>query len=167
MLDRSWLHGSAQDETNVGVNLNGMTNVAVVDSYFSDFHCIAKTGTCTDAHAVTGGTGDTPGWSLQDPGQLPGSFGRRGHVRRRRGYSTPTDITITGNHFWKPWQWMPGNSIPLSAGADGNPFIVKNHLELKNAVRVLVEANLMENSWGGFSQTGYGILLTPEEPTHA
>jgi len=29
-------------------------------------------------------------------------------------------------------------------------------------VRVLVEANLMENTWGGFSQTGYGILVTPK-----
>jgi hypothetical protein len=40
--------------------------------------------------------------------------------------------------------------------------VVKNHLELKNAVRVLIEANLMENCWGGFTQTGYGILLTPK-----
>src|SRR6202051_3428985 len=47
-------------------------------------------------------------------------------------------------------------------GANGNPFIVKHHLELKNAVRVLVAANLMENSWGGFSQPGYAILLTPK-----
>jgi hypothetical protein len=29
-------------------------------------------------------------------------------------------------------------------------------------MRVLVEANLLENSWGGFSQTGYSILLTPK-----
>jgi len=39
---------------------------------------------------------------------------------------------------------------------------VKNHLELKNAARVLIEANLMENVWGGFSQTGHAILLTPK-----
>jgi hypothetical protein len=45
---------------------------------------------------------------------------------------------------------------------DGHPFIVKNHLELKNATRVLIEANLMENNWGGFSQTGYGLLLSPK-----
>jgi hypothetical protein len=56
---------------------------------------------------------------------------------------------------------MKGNQ-PFVGAADGNPFIVKNHLELKNAVRVLVEANLMENVWGGFSQTGHGILLTPK-----
>jgi hypothetical protein len=47
-------------------------------------------------------------------------------------------------------------------GTTGKPFIVKNHLELKNAVRVLVDSNLMENVWGGFSQTGFSILLTPK-----
>jgi hypothetical protein len=35
-------------------------------------------------------------------------------------------------------------------------------LELKNATRVLVEANLMENNWGGFSQNGFSILLSPK-----
>ncbi len=50
---------------------------------------------------------------------------------------TPTDIEILNNHFWKPWQWMKGNPNFIG-GADGNPFVVKNHLELKNAVRVLV-----------------------------
>ncbi|MGA7647107.1 MAG: hypothetical protein WBW01_11380, partial [Terriglobales bacterium] len=47
-------------------------------------------------------------------------------------------------------------------GPEGNPFIVKNHMELKNAVRVLAEANLMDNVWGGFSQTGFAVLLTPK-----
>src|ERR1700675_2313908 len=41
IVDRSWLHGLAQDETHAGVGLNGMTYAAVVDSYFSDFHCIS------------------------------------------------------------------------------------------------------------------------------
>src|SRR5216684_6073656 len=59
VVDRSWLHGALQDETHNGVNLDGMTNVAVVDSYFSDFHCIAMTGSCTDSHAVAGGVSDT------------------------------------------------------------------------------------------------------------
>ncbi len=47
-------------------------------------------------------------------------------------------------------------------GSNGDPFIVKNFLELKNAQRVLIEANIMENTWGGFSQNGYAILLTPK-----
>jgi hypothetical protein len=74
---------------------------------------------------------------------------------------TPTDITITSNHMWKPMQWMPGNK-PFVGGLGNHPFIVKNHVELKNAVRVLIEANLMENTWGGFSQFGFGLLLTPK-----
>ena len=47
-------------------------------------------------------------------------------------------------------------------GADGHPFIVKNLFELKNAKRVLLDSNIMENTWGGFSQVGFAILLTPK-----
>src|SRR5439155_21821335 len=28
--------------------------------------------------------------------------------------------------------------------------------------RVLFEGNILENTWGGFSQSGYSILLTPK-----
>jgi len=48
------------------------------------------------------------------------------------------------------------------AANSGKPFIVKNIFELKNAQRVLFEGNILENSWGGFSQTGFAILLTPK-----
>jgi hypothetical protein len=161
IFDRMWLHGQAQDETHAGVNVDGMANVAVVDSYFSDFKCIAGAGKCTDAHAIAGGVSNT-----QDgPFKIQDNFleASTEAVMFGGGASTmtPTDITIVNNHFWKPWQWMHGNN-PYVGGPDGQPFVVKNHLELKNAVRVLIEANLMENSWGGFSQTGYGILLTPK-----
>jgi hypothetical protein len=161
VVDRSWLHGGLQDETHNGVSLNGMTNAAVVDSYFSDFHCIAITGACTDAQAIGGGISDTQdGPFLIQDNFLEASgegimFGGGGAT------ATPTDIEILGNHFWKPWQWKPGNT-PFVGGANGHPFIVKNHLELKNAVRVLVDSNLMENVWGGFSQSGDSILLTPK-----
>ena len=40
--------------------------------------------------------------------------------------------------------------------------MVKNLFELKNAQRVLFDSNIMENTWGGFSQAGFAILLTPE-----
>ena len=60
VIDRCWVHGSLLDETARGVYLGGSTYVAVVDSYFNDFHCIAMTGTCTDAQAVTGGNSRVP-----------------------------------------------------------------------------------------------------------
>jgi hypothetical protein len=161
IVDRSYFHGQQQDETHDGVNFNGMTNGAVIDSYFSDFHCIAGTGECVDSHAIAGGTSDTQDGPFKIQGNFLEASGEAVMFGGGAANLTPTDITITGNHFWKPWQWMKGNT-PFVGGSNGNPFIVKNHLELKNAIRVLVEANLMENSWGGFSQSGYGILLTPK-----
>ncbi len=161
VVDRSWLHGNPQDETNDGVNLDGATNVAVVDSYFSDFHCIAISGTCTDAHAVAGGVSNTQDGPFKIQDNFLEASGEAVMFGGGAANLTPTDIQVMGNHFWKPWQWMPGNSN-FVGGPDGHPFIVKNHLELKNAVRVLVEANLMENVWGGFSQDGSALLLTPK-----
>ncbi|MBZ5664227.1 MAG: putative Ig domain-containing protein [Acidobacteriia bacterium] len=161
VFDRMWLHGQAQDETHNGVSLGGTTNVAVVDSYFNDFKCIAGTGKCTDAHAISGGVSNTQDGPYKIQNNFLEASGEGVMFGGGAATMTPTDITIVNNHFWKPWQWMKGNN-PFVGGPDGHPFIVKNHLEMKNAVRVLVEANLMENSWGGFSQTGYGILLTPK-----
>jgi hypothetical protein len=74
---------------------------------------------------------------------------------------TPTDIEIRRNHMFKPIIWMKGQPGYVG-GADGNPFIVKNHFELKSAQRVLFEANILENTWGGFSQAGAAVLLTPK-----
>ncbi|PYV64852.1 MAG: hypothetical protein DMG95_03310, partial [Acidobacteria bacterium] len=75
--------------------------------------------------------------------------------------TTPTDIEIRQNHFFKPMTWMIGQP-GFVGGPTGNAFMVKNHLELKNASRVLIEGNIFENTWGGFSQAGYSILLTPK-----
>jgi len=161
IVDRSWLHGNAQDETSDGFAMSGGTYIAVVDSYFNDFHCISDKGSCTDAHAVSAGVGDTQDGPYKIQDNFLEASGEGVMFGGGAATMTPTDIEIIGNHFWKPWQWMPGNS-PFVGGPEGNPFIVKNHMELKNAVRVLVDANLMENSWGGFSQTGSGILICPK-----
>jgi hypothetical protein len=161
IVDRSWLHGATQDETYVGVSLDGMTNGAVIDSYFSDFHCISTTGLCSDAQAVEGGVSDTQDGPFLIQNNFLEAAGEAVMFGGGAATLTPADIEILGNHFWKPWQWMPGNQ-PFVGGPNGNPFVVKNHLELKNAVRVLVDSNLMENNWGGFTQSGYGILLNPK-----
>ena len=74
---------------------------------------------------------------------------------------TPTDIEIRRNYLFKPALWMSG-APGFIGGPTGQPFIVKNNFELKNAQRVLFEDNVLENSWGGFSQTGFSVLLTPK-----
>ena len=72
------------------------------------------------------------------------------------GTATPTDIEIRRNYLFKPMIWMKGQP-GFVGGVDGSPFIVKNLFELKNAQRVLFEGNVLENTWGGFSQTGFAI----------
>jgi len=144
------------DETARGVYLGGSTYVGVVDSYFSDFHCIAITGTCTDAQAINGGNSTVPVGVYKIVGNyLEGAaenvlFGGAG------GSRIPGDIEIRRNHMFKPLTWMPSQPDFI-----GKKFIVKNIFELKNAERVLFEGNVLENTWGGFSQVGYSILLTP------
>lgn len=159
ILDRVWAHGTAQDETKRGFEFGGISYASAIDSTFTDFHCISATGICTDASAVGGDSGDPVGPFKVVDNFLEASgenilFGGAG------GTITPTDIQISQNHFFKPLTWMKGQ-VGYVGAANGNPFIVKNLLELKNAQRVLVEANIMEYSWGGFSQTGYGIVVTP------
>jgi len=159
ILDRIWMHGSAQDDTKKGYELGGMAYASAIDSYFSDFHCVSVSGTCTDASAVGGGEGNPVG-----PFKVVNNFleasGENILLGGAQSATTPADIQISQNHFFKPLTWLKGQPGYVG-GADGNPFIVKNLLELKNAQRVLVEGNIMEYSWGGFSQNGYGILITP------
>ncbi len=161
VLDRSWVHGTTQDETQVGFGLSGTNNVAIVDSYFSDFHCTSITGSCTEAHALSRGMGNYQDGTYEIADNFLEASAQAILFGGGAATTTPTDITIHFNHFFKPWQWMPGNS-PFQGGVGGNPFIVRHHMELKNAIRVLAEDNLMEDVWGGFGEPGYAILVTPK-----
>jgi hypothetical protein len=166
VFDRVWMHGTAQDETTRGVALGGSTYVSIVDSYFSDFHCVSSTGSCTDAQAISGGLGSHP----MGPYKIVNNFleAAAENVLFGGGAATvtPADIEIRGNHMFKPLTWMKGQAGYVG-GTNGKPFIVKNLLELKNAQRVLMDGNIMDNSWGGFSQVGFAIVLTPKNQSAA
>jgi hypothetical protein len=161
VFDRVWMHGTAQDETARGIALQGMTDVAVVDSYFSDFHCVAMTGSCTDAQTLSNGGGRQPGGPYKIVNNFLEASGENILFGGAPATMTPADIEIRRNHLFKPMIWKPGES-GFVGGKSGRPFIVKNHFELKNAQRVLFEGNVLENVWGGFSQHGFSILLTPK-----
>jgi len=161
IFDRSWLHGTAQDETGRGIGLSGTTYVAIVDSYFSDFHCVSRTGACVDAQAIAGGNGDLPSGPYKIVDNFLEASAECFILGGGAATVTPTDIEIRRNHFFKPMTWLRGQPGYVG-GADGNAFGVKNLFELKNAQRVLFEANVLENTWGGFSQAGFAILLTPK-----
>jgi hypothetical protein len=180
VIDRDWIHGTAQDETTRGILLSGVTDAAIVDSYLNDFHCTAGIGACADAQTISGGTGPLP----QGNWKISGNFLEAstenilfGGVLKNS--VTPADITIVNNHLFKPLIWMPkqpgfvgGKETPTDkcagwdpTGAIGQcPFVVKNLFELKNAKRVLFEGNVLENVWPGFTQHGNAILLSGLNP---
>jgi hypothetical protein len=130
-----------------------------VDSFFTDFHC-ASHGACTDAQAIIGGLGDAPMGPYKIVNNFLESSGENILFGGGEATATPADIEIRRNHMFKPLTWMKGQPGFVS-GTNGNPFVVKNLFELKNAQRVLLEGNIMENSWGGVGQVGFAILLTP------
>jgi hypothetical protein len=161
VFDRVWMHGTPQDDTTRGIALGGSTYVSIVDSYFTDFHCVSATGSCTDAQAILGGLGSHP----MGPYKIVNNFLEASAENILFGGGaatvTPADIEIRHNHMFKPLTWMKGQPGYVG-GTNGNPFVVKNLFELKNAQRVLVDGNTMDDTWGGFSQAGFAILLTPK-----
>jgi hypothetical protein len=161
IFDRVWMHGTAHDDTTRGVSLGGSTYVSIIDSFLTDFHCVSVTGACTDAQAINGGLGNSPMGPYKIADNFLEASGQSILFGGGIATATPTDIEIRRNHMFKPFTWMKGQ-LGYVGGTNGNPFIVKNHFELKNAQRVLMDGNIMENSWGGFSQVGFAILLTPK-----
>jgi hypothetical protein len=161
VLDRVWMHGTTQDDTTRGVWLGGGTYISVIDSFFTDFHCVSLTGACGDSQAISGGIGNGPMGPYKITNNFLEAAGENMLFGGGPADGAPTDIQVSQNHMFKPLTWMKGQPGYVG-GTNGNPFTVKNLFELKNAQRVLLEGNIMENSWGGFSQMGFGILLTPK-----
>ncbi|MGO8793597.1 MAG: putative Ig domain-containing protein [Candidatus Sulfotelmatobacter sp.] len=153
VLDRLYIHGTPTDETRRGVDLSGGTSMAVQDSYISEFHCNAN-GDCVDSQAVAGGNGDQAmgPWKIDD--NFLEAAGENILFGGSAATQTPADIEIRFNHFFKPLFWMKGQP-----GFQAPAFVVKNHFEMKNAQRVLFDSNIAENTWGGFTQHGFSILM--------
>ena len=156
LLDHVYFHGTPTDETVRGIYTGGgVKNLTVENSYFADFHCKAL-GTCGDAQAINCGIGDGPdsGNYLFQNNYLEGAA--ENFICGGGGDQfTPTDITLQDNDIVKPSRWNP-----LSPDYAGIPWIVKNFVEFKNCVRCLVQRNRLIGDWGGYSQLGYGFLVT-------
>jgi hypothetical protein len=72
----------------------------------------------------------------------------------------PQDITITRNYLYKPMTWC------TTCGSwDGVSRVVKNSLELKMGIRVLIQGNVIANNWSGQGQNGFTFLITPRNQT--
>ncbi len=84
--------------------------MAVIDSYFNDFHCISKSGSCTDSHAVSGGVTTTQDGPyliqnnfLEAAGEavMMGGGARNLDAHRHHGHRQPllqADVMDAGQH---------------------------------------------------------------------
>ena len=161
IFDRNWVHPAEGLELAHGIGMNdGANTIAVINSYINGLNCVAIAGRCTDATALGGGRGKETVHTLKFYNNFLESSGENILFGGGASATNPTDIEIRRNHLFRPMLWKEGEP-GYAPSASGHPYIVKNNFELKSAVRVLFEANLLENTWGGFSQTGWAILLTP------
>ena len=161
VFDRNYIHPGENAEVAHGIGMvEGSRFVGIVNSYIGGLNCIAGTGKCTDATAIGGAHSDAPFGTFKIYNNFLESAGENILFGGGPSENSPTDLEIRRNHLFRPMIWKEGEP-GYTPSASGRPFIVKNNLELKSGVRVLFEANLLENSWGGFSQTGFSILLTP------
>jgi hypothetical protein len=160
IFDRNWVHPAEGVEVAHGIGMNdGAHTIAVINSYINGLNCVAVAGRCSDATALGGGRGKETVHTIKVYNNFLESAGENILFGGGASTTNPTDIEIRRNHLFRPMLWKEGEPgyVPT---ASGHPYIVKNNFELKSAVRVLFEANLLENTWGGFSQTGFSILLT-------
>lgn len=152
IVDRCYIHGHNKATImKYGVGLNCM-NGAVIDSYISDFHSIGF-----DAQAISGINGPGPFKILNNYLEASGENIMFGGGAPAISGLVPSDIEIRQNHMYKPLRWRVG-----APEYEGNHWTIKNLFELKTGIRVLLEGNILENSWADLpiGQSGYAILLT-------
>ena len=148
IFDRCYVHGDPAVGGRRGIAMN-VRRGAVIDSYFADFKEVGA-----DSQAIAGWGGAGPFKVVNNYLEGAGENLLFGGADPWVTNLIPSDIEIRRNYFFKPLSWKVGH--PTYAGT---PWTIKNLLELKNAQRVLLDGNLLENCWVG-SQAGDAVLFT-------
>jgi len=155
VFDRMYIHGNATLGTKRGIALNS-ARTAVVNCHISDCK-----GEGQDTQALCGWNGPGPFKIVNNYLEGAGENVMFGGANPAIQDLVPSDIEVRNNHFFKPLSWKEGH--PDYAGT---PWCVKNIFELKNAQRVLVEGNILENNWAD-CQNGFAVLITPRTQSGA
>ena len=138
ILDRSWVHGSADVDVRRGIAMH-CADCAVVDTWIEDIM------SASDAAAVWGWNGPGPIAIVNNYLEATGENIMFGGADAQIAGLNPSDIEIRRNHIRKDMAWR------------GGPYLIKTLIEFKSAVRVLVEGNVMENSWV-HAQNGFAAV---------
>jgi hypothetical protein len=109
----------------------------------------------SDCHSNNGDSQGIVGWNGPGPFLIKNNHIEGGHQAVFFGGAdpgianlSPSDITVIGNYITRPATWI-------------NVWQTKTIIETKNAKRMLLEGNVIENVWAD-AQVGYAILLKSE-----
>jgi hypothetical protein len=148
VIDRSWIHGFATQDVQRGVSLNG-SEITISNSYISEIH-----GRGYDTQAICGWNGPGPFHIINNYLEAAGENILFGGADPSISNLVPSNIEIRRNYLFKPLRWKM--SDPSYAGIH---WSVKNLLEIKMGRNIIIDGNVMENSWGD-AQIGYAVLFT-------
>ena len=149
IIDRCYLHALAGQELKRGVSLQS-GETWIINSWLSDFKSAEQ-----DSQAICGWNGPGPYHIVNNYVEAAGENILLGGADPWINQLVPSDIEIRGNTITKRLSWKEDD-----AGYGGQKWVVKNLLELKNAQRVVIDGNVIENCWRA-AQGGTSIVLTP------
>ena len=148
ILDRLWVHGFPTQTVQRGISLNS-AETSILNSHISDIHAVGF-----DTQAICGWNGPGPYKIINNYLEASGENVMFGGALTSIPDLVPSNIEIRRNYFFKPLSWKVDH--PSYAGI---PWSVINLLEFKNARNVIVDGNVLENSWTAV-QIGYAVLFT-------
>lgn len=142
IFDRVYIHGDPAVGQKRGIALNcGATQI--LNSYIADIKSVGQ-----DSQAIAGWNGSGPYLIENNYLEAAGENVLFGGADPSIRDLVPSDITVRRNLLSKPLQWR------------NERWQIKNVFELKNARRVLIEGNVLENTWLA-AQGGVAVLFTP------
>jgi hypothetical protein len=138
IFDRVYVHGQPALDMRRCFSFNS-ARTAVVDSYVSECH------SAFDAQAIGGWNGPGPFKIVNNYLEAAAEVIAFGGSDPALAQLVPSDIEIRRNHVTKPLSW-------------NGKWLTKNLIEFKAGRRVLIEGNVMENSWPD-GQAGFAVVL--------
>jgi hypothetical protein len=143
IVDRCYVHGDPAHGQKRGIALNS-ASTRVINSYVAGIRAAGQ-----DSQAIAGWNGPGPFTIVNNYLEAASENLLFGGADPSIPNLVPSDIVISGNHLTKPLAWRAESR-----------WNVKNLLELKNARRVTITANLLEHNWQA-AQSGFAVLFTP------
>jgi hypothetical protein len=136
IVERCYLHGSPDQFVRRAILANG-ADIRIADSWIDEIH---EGG--FDSQAILSYDGTGPFLIENNELQASSENIMFGGADPSPPDYFPSDIVIRRNHLFKPLRWNPKDPT-----YDGRRWVIKPLLELKLARRVLIEGNVLENSW--------------------